>query len=360
MNALILAAALALQPTPNFAAQQLAVSVPPPPEAVMAIPEELRTRFRNEVLNSTTLPEARLRRLVAFVFDEKYLGVKYKPDATNSVAESFKSRNVNCLSSTLLVVALAREAGFDAYGQQIDRVLSWSSNDGVVMQSMHANAIVEVDRKRYVVDVDARGTLASSALRPVSDEVLLASFYGNRAMELMVSGKPDEAKTWLDTAMRHSSDDSRLWNNAGVLSLRLGQPDEAERYYLKAVQKDPNQTSVLSNLIALYQNRGDSAKESLWRHKAEKALSKDPYHQFTLGRRYEESEDYLKAAQYYRLAVKLNEGEHQFHFGLARVYLQLGELDKADRELALAQRFTYGDLRERYEGKLLALRKMRR
>src|SRR5690606_34184035 len=118
-----------------------------------------------------------------------------------------------------LVVALAREAGLNAYGQQIKRVLSWGSAGEIVMQSMHANAIIEVDRRRYVVDVDASdATAATDALHPVSDGQLLALFYGNRAMELMVEGRQSQAKPWLDAALRHAPDDATLLNNAGVLS----------------------------------------------------------------------------------------------------------------------------------------------
>lgn len=358
MNGALLALVMALQPTP----QPLGTGVlpPPTPEQIMAIPDGLREEFRKEVVDATRFPEARLEKLVAFVFDAGMLGVEYKANATQTVAESYASRKVNCLSSTLLVVALAREAGLQAEGQEIERILAWGSIGETVVQSRHANAVVKVAEKRkFVVDVDASDVLATDALNPVSDEQLFASFYGNRAMELMVDGRLAEAKVWLDAALRHTPDDAILWNNAGVLSRRLGDMATAERYFLAAVGKDPEQMSVISNLVTLYQGRGDEAKTAHWQVRAERILRKDPYYQFSLGRQYEQSGNYPDAVRQYRRAVGLNRGEHRFHFGLARVYLKLGQLRMADRELSLAEELSDGSVREKYQDKLAALRRLR-
>ena len=334
------------------------VELPPPPEQVLAIPEDLRTAFRERVVDARRSPKQRLARLVEFVFDENELGVEYQPDASLTVSEIYQARKANCLSSTFLIVALAREAGLNAYGQQIDRVLSWGSTGEIVMQSMHANAVVEVEGRRFVVDVNASGaTSATDALHPVSDQQLLALYYGNRAMELMVAGRQPEAQPWLDEALRHAPLDPTLLNNAGVLSLRKGDADAAEKYFLSAIGQAPELMSGLSNLVALYKNRGDDSRVAIWQSRAEKALRKDPYYQYTLGRQLELSGDYAEAAKQYRRAISLNGKEHQFHFGLARVYFSMGDSRGADRELSVAYKLSLGHARERYGDKLAALRK---
>lgn len=323
----------------------------------MAIPDDLRQSFRKEVIEATRFPEARLEKLVAFVFDPDKLGVEYQPSVTRTVAGSFASRTVNCLSSTLLIVALAREAGLKAEGQEVERILSWGSTGKTVIQSKHANAIVEVAQKRrFVVDIDASEVLATDALHPVSDERLFALFYGNRAMELMVQGHLSQAKEWLDAAFRHDPEDVVLWNNAGVLSLRMGDAVAAEAYFLKTVQKAPGQVSTLSNLISFYQAKGDSVSAASWRVRADKALRDDPYYQFTLGSRYEQAGTYMDAIRQYRRAIRLNPREHRFHFALARIYFELGQYRKVDRELSKAIELAAGVTRERYQGKLAALR----
>lgn len=359
MNGLLLAFALVLQPATQLQPAIGSEELPPPPEQVMAMPDELRSAFRKEVVDATSFPETRLEKLVAFVFDKRGLGVEYRSDATQTVSESFHSREVNCLSSTLLILALAREAGLQARAQQVDRILSWGAAGETVIQSRHANAIVAVgDNRKFVVDVDASDVPADDALNPISDEQLLALYYGNRAMELMVDGRLAEAKAWLDAAFRHAPGDVTLWNNAGVLSLRMGDATGAEDYFLKAIAKDSGQIATLSNLVSFYRRQGNGERVAYWRARADKALQKDPYYQFSLGRQHEQAGAYKDALRQYRRAVRLNRGEHRFHFGLARIYFELGEYRKADRELVTAMKLAEGDLRGRYQDKLAALRRL--
>lgn len=361
MIRLCLAAVLALQLAPRVVAMPLAIELPPSPEEVTAIPEELRQAFRKEVLNATRFPEARLEKLVKFVFDKEGLGISYRADATRTIAESFQTRTVNCLSSTLLIVTLAREAGLKAQGQRVDSILVWGAKGEVAVQSQHANAIIEVaSKRRFVVDVDSSDVPATDALRPVSDEQLLAYFYGNRAMELVMDGRLVEAQAWMDEALRHGGDDASLWNNAGVLSLRMGDIAAAEAWFLKAADNDPKQISVLSNLVSFYQRQGDRERAASWQARSDSVLRKAPYYQFQLGRQKEHAGDVQDAIRYYRRAISLNKGEHRFHFALAQAYFEIGQLRKADRELSTAYDLSEGALRQRYQDKLAMLRRMQR
>ena len=358
----LLVAVLALQPSPAHAppAASSAADHPPSSEQVLAVPDELRETFRRQVVETTRSPGLRLKRLVHFMFDPSGLGVEYDPGATHTVAETFRTRKANCLAFTLLTVALAREAGLQAYGQQIDRVLSWDVADKTILQSMHANAGVVIDDRHYVVDVATNEILASTERYPIDDEHLLALFYDNRAMELMVAGRYSEAKNWLDEALRHNPEDAALWNNAGVLSLRVGGGATAESLFLKAADKDPRLTSVISNLIAFYQDKGDTARAAQWQERADKASRKDPFYQFTLGQRQEQAGDYAEAVRHYRRAIALNRSEELFHFGLARAYFHMGRLRSATTELGHAQDLSSGQDRERYRTKLDVLGQIRR
>ena len=75
MNGVLLALALAVQPGPQGQPVETAMSLPPSPEQVMAIPDELRAAFHREVVDATSFPEARLQRLVSFVYADSGLGV---------------------------------------------------------------------------------------------------------------------------------------------------------------------------------------------------------------------------------------------------------------------------------------------
>ncbi len=360
MLSVILATVLALQAVPAPAAVPAQFDVPPSPEQVLVIPEELERDFLKHVVNSTHSPEQRLKRLSDFMFDEERLGLKYMPNATQTITEAYGTRQVNCLSFTLMFVTLARKAGLQAYGQQIDRVLAWGMTGDVVMQSMHANAVVTFDGRKFMADIAAEGLSVPVANFQVDDEHLLALFYSNRAMELLVTGHAREAQAWLDVALIHSPTDATLLNNAGVLSQRRGDAVSAESFYARALAENPRLTSAYYNLIGLYRANGDVTRMSYWQHRADKILRKDPYYQFSLGRQQERSGDYAEAVGLYRKAIRINDDEPLFHFGLARAYYQLGQSRRAGLELSLARDLSGDADRIRYQAKLDALSLLQR
>lgn len=354
----LLATALAVQA--NAFPPPPTVESPPPPEQVMAVPEELRTMLRRQVVEpSGNNRKRRLDLLLDFMFDENGLNMQYQYDASTTVADSFRARKANCLAFTLLTVALAREAGLSAYGQEIDRVLSWQLTGNVVMQNTHTNAGVAINDARLVVDVASDELLAITPPRRIEDRRLLALFYNNNAMQLMVDGYPQQARAWLDAALRQGGD-PLLWNNAGVLSLRTGDNAGAERMFLRALKQNPRHNASLFNLVAFYQRNGDAAKATRWEKRAERVLRRDPVQQFTWGLQSEQAGDYAEAARHFRQAIALDRDEQLFHFGLARAYLRLGRLRLADNELVRAHDLSSGSEQARYQTKLDALRRMQR
>lgn len=383
MSTLLLSASLALQsaplPAPPVATEAAPMTVfapsasavaPPEPSQVMAIPDELRNAFETRVLDATHSPEQRLRQMIAFMFDKDGLGLRYRADTTNTIAESYRTREVNCLSFTLMAVALSREAGLKAQGQQINRVMAWSLIGDVVTQNLHANTVVTIkdrnlmmkDGRDFVLDIASRDLNGQEYLvtdYKVDDQHLLASFYGNRAMELLAAGRMADAQAWLDVALKLSPYDSIIWNNVGVLRLRTGDTAGAEEWFLRAAKQNPRLTSALYNLVALYHARGDSKNAVIWQERADRILRRDPYYQYSLGERHAQSGNYDDALRYYRRAISLHRDEPLFHFGLAQTYFQLGQSRRAGSELALARDLGGEKDHSRYQAKLDVLKRMR-
>lgn len=354
----LLAAALAMQadalPSPA------GIEQPPPPEQVLAVPEELRAALHTRIANPYPTRRERLQQLVDFMFAPGSLGIEYRADATHTVAETWRTRQANCLAFTLLTVALARELDLQAYGQEIDRVLSSELAGNVLLQSSHVNAGVLIGGERLVVDVASNEVLPITPPRRIDDRRLLALFYNNRAMQFLTDGRTAEASVWLDAALRQTAADPTLWNNAGVIGLRTGDPAAAERLFLKALKKNPRQAAALYNIVSYYRHSGDAERAARWQARAERALRKDPVQQFALGLQSERAGDYAEAVRHFRLAIALDRDEQLFHFGLARAYLRLGQLHLADSELVRAHDLSSGGEQVRYQAKLDALRRMRR
>jgi len=352
----MLAAALALAPSPP------ASEVPQPmpgPAQVLALPAALQQRLHDEVITPHRSDRQRLERLVEFMFDPAGLGMQYRYDATLTVEQAYMGREANCLTFTLMVIALAREAGLEAYAQEIDETLSWHQQDSTIYQSNHVNAGIRVGGQRYTVDVGSDSLIARRPPQRVSDQRLLSHFYNNRTADLMAVGALDIADPYMAMALDLDPAYANSWNNAGVLRLRQGDLPGSRSAYQRALVLDPGHSAALFNLLALSQRTGDRRGEMQYRRRLDAVQSRDPFHQFLLAADYERHGDYARAATHYQRAIRLHGSEHRFHFGLARAYLQLGDARRAGRALARAQALGGDSMRSVYQAKLDGLKQAR-
>ena len=354
MITLALAAVLALaSPAPS----PPVVGTPmPEPAQVMALPPELRTRLHAEVLDKSR--SDRLERLVKFMFDEQGLGMQYQSDATHTVEQAYLTRKANCLSFTLLFMALAREAGLDAYAQEIEETLAWYQEQNTIYRTNHINAGVRIGGRRYTVDVARDSVIARRGPVTISDRRLIAHYYNNRAAELIADGAMATALPYVQASLELDPAYATSWSNAGVVYLRNNDWAAAERAYARALELDPMHAGALFNMVGLYQLNGDRKREFGFRRRLEAARLKDPFHQFLLAVEYEKRGDYPQAIDHYKRAIRLHDSEHRFYFGLARSYLHIGDARRAGRALVRAQAVSDEATRGVYQAKLARLKQL--
>lgn len=356
MLSLFLTATLALQSATPLPATP--TELPPPPEQVLAIPEGLRDLLQKQVIEPTHSRKDRLDRLTNFIFADTGLNMQYDNTTTRIVEQAFATRKANCLSLTLLAIALAREAGLEAHGQEMDRVLAWNLTDGVIAQSTHANAGIMIGGNQFVIDVAFDSLIAVTLPHRIDDARMLSLYYNNRAMELMLQRRFAEARTWMNTALRESNDHPMLWNNAGVLNLRIGDTEAAKDNFLRALALNPKHPNAMVNMVGYYHRIGNASRAEEWQRRADRAIRRDPFQQFMLGQQSENKGNYAAAADHYRRAIRLDGKQSVFHFGLARVWLHVGDTRRAGYELKLAHDLSEGQNRNRYQAKLDALQRL--
>ena len=107
---------------------------------------------------------SRMQRLINFVVDDKNgLGMQYDESATYTVTQAYAARKANCLTFTLLVLAVAKEAGLEAYPQEIGETLSWRMVEGTIYRENHINAGVRIGGHRYSIDPRRRPDFPATA-----------------------------------------------------------------------------------------------------------------------------------------------------------------------------------------------------
>ncbi|MFS8063971.1 MAG: tetratricopeptide repeat protein [Luteimonas sp.] len=353
MSSWLLAVALALS-TPVPAA--VVAADPIPRSEVMAMPPGLRAQVHEIVIGSDAAPTQRFQRLMNFVVDSHGLGVTYEEDATYTVAEAYANRKANCLTFTLLVLALAKEAGLEAYPQEVGETLSWREVDGTIYRDNHINAGVRVGGHRYTIDPAADLVFLPRSPVKVSHERLLSHYYNNVAVDRLQQGRIDAALQNMAVALDLDPSYATLWSNAGVMQLHNGNAAAAERAYLKALALDPVDASALFNMVQLLHRLKDP-RERGYRQRLARVEQKDPLQQFLRALDCERAGDYPGAIVNMRRAIQLKPDEHRFYAALARIYERAGDITRARSALASAQSHSRGKIHAGYQAERDRLRR---
>jgi tetratricopeptide (TPR) repeat protein len=214
----------------------------------------------------------RLERVVDLLADPGAYGLRYEWAITRTAREALEYGGGNCLSLSSVLIGVARGLGMRAYyaeTQEIDA--DWRSDIDLSVAAGHIAVVIPTSRGRAYVDFS--GTLsASRRFRPISDLEALAHYYNNRGYEMLhLAMRAGEEPPWsaalaeFELAARIAPGFAEAWNNVGLARRRLGQHDEAERAYRRALELEEDLLSAHLNLAALYVADGavDSAMERL-------------------------------------------------------------------------------------------------
>ena len=312
----------------------------PTPEQVLALPGETRARFELEVLKAARSPQARLRRLVEFMFDAEGLGLEYDNSRSRTVAEAIAEHKANCLSFTLTFMELARLAGFRTRMMESEQALVWFLEERTLFLAGHVSAQVRLGRHRFEVNFDPNAPLLRRDQQTVSDDRALAHFYNNRAAELMADGDFAVAQLSFDRALELDPTMVSTLNNQGVLLMRQGNLAASEQVYGRALSIDPDSLSVMTNLINLYRLQGRQAMADRLEQQLEQTQRKNPLHHFVVGVYAEQSGDLAQALAHFEAAKRLDRREPLFELALARVHQAMGNESQAAKHSRRARRLS--------------------
>lgn len=325
-------------PVPEFAVTTAApadVGAVPAVDAFLHIEPAMREWVREEpgrVLD----PRARLRRLAALLLDPADRGIVYDPGLTRSASELFRQRSGNCLSFAALFVVLAREAGLEAWFQDVPVLPNWRLDGDAFVVERHVNAVVRAAGDEYVVDFRPPAAVAVTRTRRITDSNATAQYFGNLGVERFSAGDLSGAYALFRRGLEADPGAASLWVNLGVVFGRNSQLDEAAAAYAQALRLEKDNLSALSNLAGLETSRGNAEHAAALRDRVAAYRAANPYYQYWLGEGRLRAGDPRGALAAYREAVRLMPGEADFHFAAARAAQALGRAAEAQQSLARA------------------------
>jgi Tfp pilus assembly protein PilF len=193
--------------------------------------------------------------------------------------------------------------------------------------------------------------------RIIGEHTVIAMFMNNRATESLVDGRLDDAYWWARGAIDSDTAFLRTYNTLGVIYHRHNDLPQAERAFRYVLAHDTANAAALSNLAQLERQQGHDAEADALDRALARVERNPPFHFFNLGLQAMKSGDFKTARDLFAKEVDRDPYYHEFHFWLAVADFRLGDIERAQRQLALAleNSTTRGD-RDLYAAKLAWLR----
>ena len=348
--ALALAGCAAVPPAaesdPLFADQLFAApSEPVDASRVFAASEAMR-RYIAEEIGDLPGSKGRQQALMDALRSKAKLKLEYDAAYTRNAAEAFEARTGNCLSLVIMTASLAREMGIAVRFQSVFVEETWSRQGDLYFSIGHVNLALGGrppklgtridDGEQLIVDFLPPPDLKGLNWRVVDDRTILAMYMNNRAAESIADGRLDDAYWFAREAIRQDPAFVVAQNTLGVIYQRRGHLDHAARVLERALDSEPRNTRILTNLANVYEAQGRRALAQALQERLARLEPDPPFAFFNRGLAAAREGDWRRARELFAREVERAPYYHEFHFWLAVALANLGEPEGARRHLALA------------------------
>jgi tetratricopeptide (TPR) repeat protein len=267
------------------------------------------------------------------VLDPSLLNFTYDPMVTLTADQAFEQRRGNCLTFSSLFIAMARDAGLQAWYQEVKVPTEWSAVRDTVLVSKHVNAVVQSGSKTYTVDVSRRKPERLEVARKLRDSEAKAQYYNNLGADALIVNDLPRAYAYFRKALETQPGQAFLWSNLGVVFKRNEQPEAALLAYQTALRYDPNEMVALNNTYAMYEEAGNTEAAADIRHRVERNRRKNPYYLLYLAETAKEERRWSDAIDLLNRAIKMDDEEYRFYYSLAQSQYHAGQMSIAQANL---------------------------
>jgi len=264
------------------------------------------------------------------LFDDSF-GFRYEADLTLTATEAFEQRRGNCMSFTVLFVALARTAQIETYLMSVLREPEVELEGDLVVVNRHVvAALMSQVGKVTIFDFYLRDEGPRIQRKIINDVTATAMYHTNLGGDAIRDGRFDDASEHLRIATVLAPDWAPGWVNLGVVRNRMGDPDGAFEAYRKALEADPHDSSALTNIAAVYRSQG-MAREADTALRAAAHQTTNPFTLIALADVETLSGRYRAARKWLNKAKRWYPKEPEVYRALSRLASERGDSDGSQR-----------------------------
>ncbi len=313
-------------------------------DEVFALSASMRDYLRTEVARKIRA-KGRQAALVDALFEKGELKLEYDSKMTRNAAQAFEARSGNCLSLVIMTAAFAKELGLTVRYQSAYVDPTWSRSGDLLVGSEHVNVTLGnrfIDSRLVpqqsplAIDFLPAAELSGLRTREIAEDMVIAMYMNNRAVEALLEERHDDAYGWVREAIGQNPAFLNSYNTLGVIYLRHGNLAQAAEAFGFLLAREPQNTRAMSNLAKVFTLQGRVEEADALQRKLAQIEPYPPFHFFNLGLAAMKQNDYRTARTLFAKEVARADYSHEFHFWLGLANFELGDLKQARAHLKLA------------------------
>ncbi|MEQ1438808.1 tetratricopeptide repeat protein [Fontimonas sp. SYSU GA230001] len=275
------------------------------------------------------------------------LTLDYDTAMTRTARQAFAARAGNCLSLVILAGALARELDIPVTYRSVRGYDTWSRDGGLVLLSGHVNLVLgrhdadgifasTVMDRPLVIDFVENARDTDRRAREISEAMIVAMYLNNRAAELLLAGDLHGAYWHARAAVGTQRDFVSALNTLAVVYLRHGDLPEARQVLDRALQREPGNAQVLTNLVRVLTVQGETDEARLVQQRLSEISKYPPFHFLDRGNAALAAGDIDAAMAQFRKELQRIPYDPELHFAIAVASFRRGDVEEARAHLRLA------------------------
>jgi Flp pilus assembly protein TadD len=172
-----------------------------------------------------------------------------------------------------------------------------------------------------------------------------AQYYNNLGADALVDFELSTAYAYFRKALETDPNEAYVWSNLGVVLRRNGQTDDAIFAYETALKIDPDLNVALNNLYTIHEEDENFEAAQQLERRVERNRRKNPYYLHHLAEIANEEQRYSDAVTLLNRAIRIKENEYRFHYTLAQSQSLSGNPEIAEASLDRARQLAPPNLR---------------
>jgi|KBSSwiStaDraftv2_1062776.scaffolds.fasta_scaffold12562_6 tetratricopeptide (TPR) repeat protein len=321
---------------------------------VFALSAEMQ-RYVNDEIAARSRTKGRQRGLIDALYSKDELKLEYDTEMTRNAAQAFAARSGNCLSLVIMTAAFAKELGLTVEYQKVFVDDAWARAGDIYLSIGHVNltlgkrktdsggfgyrvGVRPPESEGMMIDFLPPDDLHRVRTRAIGEEVIVAMYMNNRAVEALARHQLDDAYWWAREAVVQAPAFLTPYNTLGAIYQRHGNLKESELVLAHVLDREPDNIQAMSNLIVVLNSLGRAEESQRWSARLAKMDPDPPFGYFNRGLAAMRDGDVKAAKEAFAKEVARAPDYHEFNFWLAVAYLNLGEVEQARKYLTVAMK----------------------